>query len=328
MKYDRRHFLLFAFMAALPIGSRGASAQDYPTRPIRLVIPYPPGGVVEAVGRPWAEKVRTLLGTVVVENIPGGGGEVGAAAVSRALPDGYTVLLGNTSNMVISPLASSHVPYDPIESFDAVSILGQVTQAFTVHPSLPVGNLMELADYAKRNPGKLSYGTPGVGSLNQLTGELLKIVIKAPDIVHVPYRGAGPAIVDLMGGQIPIAVTAVNGHLLELHRSGKLRILAVTSPQRLRGAPDLPTVVEAGMPELVAQALTWLLVPKGTASGVIERISQATAEALAEPGLQQIYLAAGVEPSTDSSPKAAAQLLRREILRWGPIVKQIGLRLD
>jgi len=328
MKYDRRRVLLFAFVGALPIGSRGASAQDYPTRPIRLVIPYPPGGVVEAVGRPWAEKVRTLLGTIVVENIPGGGGEVGAAAVSRALPDGYTVLLGNTSNMVISPLTSSHVPYDPVGSFDAVSILGQVTQAFTVHPSLPVRTMTELADYAKRNPGKLSYGTPGVGSLNQLTGELLKIVIKAPDIVHVPYRGAGPAIVDLMGGQIPMAVTAVNGHLLELHRAGKLRILAVTSPQPLRGAPDLPTVAETGMPELVAQSLTWLLVPKGTATAVIKRISQATAKALAEPELQQIYQAAGVEPSADASPETATQRLKSEIAKWQPIVKQIGLKLD
>ena len=230
--------------------------------------------------------------------------------------------------MVINPLASDHVSYDPIGSFDAVSILGHPAQAFAVNPMLPVRTMKELADYAKRNPGKLSYGTPGVGSLNHLTGERFKLLIGSPDIVHVPYRGAGPAIADLIGGQIPMAIPAVNGQLLAFHRAGKLRILAVTSPQRLHDAPDLPTVREAGMPEMTAQATIWLFVPRGTPREIIDQISSATRKALAAPELRQIYLASGVEPLSNSSPRAATQLLQNEIDSWKPIVKQIGLKLD
>lgn len=329
MSVDRRRFLhLAAGAAALSAVTRTASGQDFPVRPIRLVIPYPPGGIVDAIGRPLAEKMKSLLGTVVVENIGGGGGELGAAAVARASPDGYTILLANSSVMVINPIAASRVSYDPIGGFDAASMLGHVALAVTVNPSLPVKTLRELADYARQNPGKLSYGTPGVGSLNQLVGEQFKLLIGAPGIVHVPYRGAGPAIADLMGGQIPMSVTAVNGHLLELHRTGRLRILAVTSPRRLVAAPDLPTVAEAGMPELAAQATTWLFVPKGTASGVIARISQATQAALADLDLQRKYAASGVEPSADASPEVAARQLKEEIAHWTPVVRRIGLRMD
>ena len=329
MSFNRRRFLhLAAGAAALSAVTRTASGQDFPVRPIRLVIPYPPGGIVDAIGRPLAEKMKSLLGTVVVENIGGGGGELGAAAVARASPDGYTILLANSSVMVINPIAASRVSYDPIGGFDAASMLGHVALAVTVNPSLPVRTLRELADYARQNPGKLSYGTPGVGSLNQLVGEQFKLLVSAPGIVHVPYRGAGPAIADLMGGQIPLSVTAVNGHLLELHRTGRLRILAVTSPRRLAAAPDLPTVAEAGMPELAAQATTWLFVPKGTPARVTARISQATQAALADPDLQRKYAASGVEPSADASPEVAARQLKEEIAHWTPVVRQIGLRMD
>jgi tripartite-type tricarboxylate transporter receptor subunit TctC len=319
---------LVAIMLAATMSAASATAQTYPTRPIRLVIPYPPGGVVDAIGRPWADRMKSMLGTVVVENLGGGGGEMGATAVSRARPDGYTILLANSSIMVINPLAASHVSYDPIGSFDAVSIIGHVAQAIAIHPTPPVRSFKELADYAGRNPGKLSYGTPGVGTLNHLTGERFKLLIGSPDIVHVPYRGAGPAIADLIGGQIPMAIPAVNGQLLAFHRAGKLSILAVTSPERLQGAPDLPTVSEAGMPELIVQATTWLLVPKGTSREIIDRIASATRKALAEPELRQFYLESGIEPSSDSSPEAAARLLQDEIARWKPVLKQIGLRLD
>jgi len=327
MKLDRRHFLIFSSMSVLPIVSSEARAQDYPGHPIRLVIPYPPGGIVDAVGRPWAERMESLLGTVVVENIGGSGGEIGTIAVSRAAPDGYTILLGNTSVLVINPLARTTPSYDPVTSFDAVAIVGYGAQAMAINPSLPVHTLRELIDYAKRNPGKLSYGTPGIGTLNHLTGERFKLLIGAPDIVHVPYRGAGPAIADLIGGQIQMAIPVVNGQLLAFHRAGKIRILAVTSAQRLRGAPDLPTVVEAGMPDLVAQATLWLMVPRGTPGHIIERLSQATKATLVKPDLQEIYVASGIEPSTDTSPEFATQWLKSEIARWKPIVKQIGYKL-
>ena len=329
MLIHRRHFLrLGAGATALATPTLGAIAQDFPTHPIRLVVPYPPGGIVDTLARPWADKMKSLLGTVVVENMGGGGGELGAAAVARASADGYTILLGNSSVMVINPLASTRLHYDPIKHFDAVAMIGHVALAVTVHPSLPVNSVKELADYAKHSAGKLSYGTPGVGTLNHLTGEQFKLLAGAPDIVHVPYRGAGPAIADLLAGQIAMSVTAVNGQLLEFGRRGHLRILAVTSPRRLASAPDLPTVAEAGMPELAAQATTWLLVPKGTPSAAIARVSQATGTALASPDLQQKYIASGVEPATDASPEVAARQLGEEIAHWRPVVQRIGLRLD
>jgi tripartite-type tricarboxylate transporter receptor subunit TctC len=322
----RQHLMAIALAATIGVAS--AAAETYPTRPIRLVIPYPPGGVVDAIGRPWADRMKTVLGTVVVENIGGGDGGLGATAVSRAPADGYTILLSNSSSMVINPLVAKHVAYDPLGSFDAVSIIGQVAQAIAVHPNLPVRSLQELAEYAKRDSGKLSYGTPGVGSLSNLTGERFKLLVGSPDIVHVPYRGAGPAITNLIGGQIPLAIPAVNGQLLAFHRGGQLRILAVTSPHRLQGAPEIPTVVEAGMPELVVQATTWLLVPKGTPREIIDRISAATGKALAEPDLRRTYLESGVEPSSNSSPEAASRVLQDEIVHWTPIIKQIGLKPD
>jgi tripartite-type tricarboxylate transporter receptor subunit TctC len=315
-------------LALVAMLNGSVAAQEFPAHAIRLVIPYPPGGIVDAVGRPWADKMKSLLGTVVVENMGGGGGELGTAAVARANADGHTVLLGNSSVMVINPLAAIRVSYDPVKDFDAVAMLGHVALAITVHPAVPAHSLMELADHARRNVGKLSYGTPGIGSLNHLTGEQFKLSAGTPDIVHVPYRGAGPAISDLLGGQIPMSVTAVNGQLLELHRTGRLRILAVTSPRRLASAPDLPTVADAGMPELAAQATTWLFVPKGTPSEIIARISQATAAALADPDLPRKYTASGVEAATDASPAAAARQLGEEIAHWTPVVRRIGLRLD
>src|SRR5690242_9773278 len=168
---------LCALVLALTFGMAGAIAQTYPSRPIRLIIPYPPGGVMDAVGRPWADRMKSLLGTMVVENVSGGGGEIAATTVARARPDGYVILLANSSIMVISPLASSHAAYDPIGSFDAVSIITHVAQAIVVHPSLPVRSLKELAVYARRNPGALAYATPGVGTLNHLTGERFKQLI-------------------------------------------------------------------------------------------------------------------------------------------------------
>lgn len=210
----------------------------------------------------------------------------------------------------------------------AASTIAHVALAIAINPTLPVQTLKELAEYARRNTGKLSNGTPSVGTFNHLTGEHFELLIDARDIVHVSYRGAGLAIAELIGGQIPMAVAAVTGQLLALHRTGKLRILAVTSMERLPGALELPTVGEAGMPALAAQETTWLLVPKGTMAGIVARISRATTAALAEPQLQQMYLAAGLDPSADASPQTAMRGLQDEIAQWTPIITQIGLRLD
>jgi tripartite-type tricarboxylate transporter receptor subunit TctC len=299
----------------------------YPERPIRLVIPFPPGGVYDAVGRPWAERMKTALGTIIVENQGGAGGSLGAAAVARAQPDGYSLLLGGIGPLVINPIAASRTPYDPLKDLEAISILVVTAFSIAVHPSLPVQSLKELVDYARVNPGKLSYGSAGVGSGNHLTGELLKSLTGA-DIVHVPYRGAGLAITDLVGGQIPMIMANVTGQVIELHRSGKLRLLAVSSPDRLIAAPDIPSAGEAGLPGLISRNFIGVLAPARTPSTIVAQISQATRIAMADRELQQIFVASGLEPSPDSSPEQARRFLDEEIARWTPIIKAIGLKLD
>ncbi len=252
------------------------------------MIPYPPGGVYNSTGRPWADKVKPHLGTVVIENIGGGGSSLGTAAVSRAQPDGYSILLAGTSGLVINPVAATHSTYDPVKDFEPIAILGLNPTAIEVHPAQPAKTLKELIDYAKANPGKLSYGSSGVGTINHLIGELLKSQTGI-DIAHVPYRGAGPAMTDLVSGHIPMLLQSVTGQAIDLHRTGKLRMLAVASAMRTAAAPDVPTVVEAGMPELVAAQFIGLFAPRGTPKAIVEQIADATRKAIVDPGLQRMF---------------------------------------
>ena len=271
MNLSRREFLhLTAGAVALPTIPNIARAQAYPTRPIRLVIPFPPGGAYDAVGRPWAEKMKSLLGTVVVENIGGASGSIGAAAVARAPTDGYTLLLGGTLTHINEALLKSRPLYDPVKDLDPIASVAANSLCIAVHSAVPVQSLKELIVYAKANPGKLSYGHAGVGSIQHLTGELFKSLAGTAEIVQVPYRGTGPVITDLIGGQIPMGTPGVTGQVLELHRSGKLRVLAVTSPRRLIAAPDLPTVTELGFPGMTVTGSIGLLAPAGTPVGIIE----------------------------------------------------------
>jgi tripartite-type tricarboxylate transporter receptor subunit TctC len=230
--------------------------------------------------------------------------------------------------MVVNPLATKRPLYDPVRDFAPIALLVVQAFALTVHPSLPVQTLTGLVDYVRRNPGKMSYGSAGVGSVNHLTGELLKSLTATSDIVHVPYRGAAPAISDLISGQIPFAIPAMSASVLELHRSGKLRLLAVTSPDRLLGAPDIPTAVESGIVGMVAQNPVGLFAPAGTPKAIIEQISQATAAALSDRKYQQQMIASGFEPALGSSPGKMGDTLESEIARWSPIIKSIGLKLD
>jgi tripartite-type tricarboxylate transporter receptor subunit TctC len=329
MNLPRRRFLhLAAGAAALPIASRIAVAQTYPSRPIRLVIPFPPGGAFDAVGRPWADKMKPLLGTVVVENIGGGGASLGAAAVARARPDGYTILLGGTQTHVNEALLKSRPLYDPVKDLDPIAGVAANVLCIAVHPSVPVQTLKELIAYAKANPGKLSYGHSGVGSIQHLAGELFKSLAGTPEIVQVPYRGTGPVITDLIGGQIPMGVPGVTGQVLEFHRSGKMRVLAVTSPTRLSAAPEIPTAAELGFPGMTVTGSIGLLAPAGTPIGIIEQIAQATRTAVAEPAYQQMLIDAGIEPTLDSNPEKFRRSLAADVALWTPVVKALGLKID
>jgi tripartite-type tricarboxylate transporter receptor subunit TctC len=329
MKRPRRGFLyLAAGAAALAPVSPIARAQTYPTRPIRLVIPFPPGGAFDAVGRPLADKMKPLLGTVVVENIGGGGASLGAAAVARARPDGYTILLGGTQTHVNEALLKSRPLYDPVKDLDPIAGVAANVLCIAVHPAVPVQTLKELIAYAKANPGKLSYGHSGVGSIQNLAGELFKSLAGLPEIVQVPYRGTGPVITDLAGGQIPIGVPGVTGQVIEFHRSGKMRVLAVTSPTRLVAAPELPTAAELGFPGMTVTGSIGLLAPAGTPIGIIEQIAQASRTAVAEPAYKQMLIEAGIEPTLDSNPEKFRGSLAADVALWTPVVKALGLKID
>jgi tripartite-type tricarboxylate transporter receptor subunit TctC len=299
---SRREILQTTAEAAAAAFSHAAAADEYPSRPIRLVIPYTAGASGDQIGRPWAEKMTSLLGPTYVENIGGAGGALGSSSVVQSAPDGYSLLLGNGSTKVIIPLTSAHPPYDSVRDFQAIYRLITSSLAFVVRSSLPVNNLQQLIAYAKANPGKLSYGTPGVGTGNHLVGEMFKRQSGAMDIVHIPYRGMGPATNDLIGGQITMMIAVMSGQLLQLNDAGTLRILAVTSENRLAGAPAIPTAVESGMPDLRYAGWFGLFAPKATPDRIIERIASATKIAMADSALQETYRSQGMEPDIDSSP--------------------------
>jgi tripartite-type tricarboxylate transporter receptor subunit TctC len=329
MKLPRRQFLhLAAGAAVLPAAPRMARAQEYPTRAIRLVVPFPPGGVFDFVGRPLAERMRPVLGTVFIENIGGGGGSLGGATVAHAQPDGYTLLLGSTVQYVIEVLLKNRPQYDPIKDLAPIANVEINTFAIAVHPAVPAHTLKEFVDYVKANSGKASYGSAGAGTLNHLTGELFKLQSGLPDLIHVPYRGAGPAIIDLLAGQIPMIIPAMSGQVLQLHRAGKLRILAVVSPNRLAGTPDLPTAVEQGFFGLIALQRIGLIAPTGTRTPILAQVAQAAHMALADRAFQQMLIEAGLEPDLDSNPEKFRRSLEEDVAHWTPVANAIGFKID
>src|SRR3989440_12303104 len=272
--------------------------------------------------------MKPLLGVVAVENMGGGGASIGAAVVARAKPDGYTLLLGGTLPHVNEALLKSKPLYDPIKDLDPIAAVAANVLCIAVHPSVPVRNLRELIDYAKAHPDKLSYGHAGLGSIQHVAGELFKSLAGTPDIVQVPYRGTGPVITDLVAGQVPMGTPGVTRQVIEFHRAGRMRVLAVTSPARLGAAPELPTAAELGFPGMTVRGSIGLLAPAGTPAPFIEQLAQATRKAVAEPSFQQMLVEAGIEPTPDSSPEKFRQSLAADVALWAPIVKSLGLQVD
>jgi len=318
-----------AALAAQSFTIRRVFAQSrFPERPIRLIVPFPPGGGYDAVARPWAERIKPLLGTIVIENMGGGGSSLGAAAVARARPDGYTILLGGSSTHITEALLKNRPLYDPIKDLEPISNIALAPFALAIHPAIPARSLSEFIAQVKANPGKLSYGHAGVGSLNHLTGELFKSLAGIPDFMQVPYRGSGPATSDAISGHVTMVIPAVTGALLEYHRTGKLRILAVTGPARLIAAPDISTAVQAGLAGMISQQSIGLFAPAKTPRAIIEQIYQASRSALAEQSYQQLLIESGFEPDADSTPETFRRLIEEDISRWAPVVKSIGVKLD
>ena len=324
-----RRDVLAAGSAALAaaIGAPRA-ARAYPDRAVRLVVPFSPGGATDVVGRLWAERMKSVLGTVVTENRGGGGGVTGAAEVARAQPDGHTFLFGNTSTQVLIPAIMSNAPYDPLKDFVGIYVLCNAPTSIVVHASVPARTLTELIAYAKANPGKLSYGSAGTGTLTNLAGELFKQLIGAPDIVHVPYKGSAPGVADLASGHIPMMTPNIGGPLLQFHRTGKVRILAVAAEQRLKVAPDIPTAIEAGLPGMVAANFNGLFAPVGLPKPIIDLIVQATRAAIADEEFQKTLITSGFEPVLDSGPEAVQHVVASELARWTPIMKATGFKME
>jgi tripartite-type tricarboxylate transporter receptor subunit TctC len=331
---NRRAFMAHGF-AALGAGSLVAGTAawsparanaDYPKGTIRLIVPRSAGGVLDIIGRDWVSSIGPNLGTIAVENYGGGGGMTGTAMVAHANADGYTLLLGSTSDLVLNPALSAEQLYDPVKDFSSVSGLAISVAMIMVNPSLPVHNLKELVAYARANPGKLSYGSAGAGTMSNLCGELFKKLAGLPDIVHIPYKGAAPGYTDLIAGTIPIMTSNITGTVLEMHKAGQVRILAVATDHRLTAAPDIETSAEAGYPDLIAQLFVGVFAPAGTPKPIIDRLAQVTQGAVGSKDFQNKLQDAGFESVADFGPDRTTKYLAEEQIRWVPILKESGLK--
>jgi tripartite-type tricarboxylate transporter receptor subunit TctC len=301
---------------------------NYPQQPIKLIVPRAAGGVVDVVARLWADQVKTLLGTVVIENQGGGGGTIAAAAVARARPDGYTLLAGTTSELVISPVIMRAPSYDSVNDLAPIVTTAVSVSALMVHESLPVRTLQELIAYAKANPGKLSYGSAGVGTSAQLCAELFKQLAGLPDIVHVPYKGANPGLVDFYAGHLPMFAASISPQVLAMHQQGRIRILVAGTDRHLEAAPDIPISPEVGFPDLITLMFMGVFAPAGTPRPIIERIASASHRAMADKEFQKRLIQAGFEPVMNSGPEQTAKFVKEELVRWTPLLKASGLEMN
>jgi tripartite-type tricarboxylate transporter receptor subunit TctC len=297
---------------------------SYPSKPIRLIVPFPPGGPSDLFGRALAQGMTTHLGQqVLVENKGGMGGVLGVDFVAKAAPDGYTLALNNASSVAISPYSLSTIPYDVKKDFALISTVVRVPEVLVVNSEVPVKNLGELVAYAKANPGKINYGSAGSGSITHLAGELLKAEANV-DIVHVPYKGAAPAVTDLLGGQVQMGIFDIPVVLTHI-KSGKLKAFAVTSPKRASTLPDVPTTAEERYPKVTSDNWYGLVAPAGTPPAVLKRIHAAAVAALGSPELVEQYAkVSGV--ATPSTPEEYATFLAAEQTKWSSIVKAIGFK--
>jgi tripartite-type tricarboxylate transporter receptor subunit TctC len=325
---DRRDVVVLGISSLatmIPAGAPVYAQSAYPERPLRLIVPFSAGGVVDVIGRLWAEQIRPLLHTIVIENLGGAGGTIGAAEVARAQPDGYTLLFGNTSTQVLNPAVMARPPYDAATAFVAVSILANSAVSIGVNPRVPANTLSELISYIKANPDKLSYGSPGTGTFTHLAGEMFKQMAGTPDLGHIPYKGAGPGISDLISGHIPIMVMNVTNQGIELHKTGKIRILAVLTPKRLAALPNVATGTET-LPNLIAMLFTGLFMPAGTPKPIVDRVAQANHSVMANEAFQKRLVEMGFEPVLDT-PAEAQRFIDAERSRLLPLVKSIGFTL-
>ena len=320
-----RRCALAAVAAAAFAAPQIGLAQDYPNKPVRLVLPFPPGGVTDILARTLAEKLAPRLGQpFVVDNKPGAGTVLASDLVARAPADGYTLMLA-ASSLGTAPLLYDKVGYDPVKSFAPVTQVASVVHVLVVNPRLPVKNVAELIDHMKKNPGKLSYGSTGTGTSTHLEAELLKSMAKVY-MVHIPYRGSGPALTDLVAGQLDLMIDAL-GSSGPFIKSGRLRPLAVTTARRSQSIPELPTMAESGLPGYEAMPWLGLVAPAGTPQPVIDRLYREVAEVLKEPELRERFKVLGLD-IIGNTPAEFASFIRRDIDQWARVIGSAEIKAE
>jgi tripartite-type tricarboxylate transporter receptor subunit TctC len=301
---------------------------DYPTRPVQMIIPFSAGGPTDIVGRVMGAKMSELLGKqFVVENRTGAGGNIGAEAVAKASPDGYTILMATVSTNAINPGLYRNIPYDAVRDFAPLGRVGVTPTLLLVHPSMPATDVKTLVVLIKANPGKYNYGSSGLGSILHLCGEEFKSLAGGLDITHVPYKGSAPMDTDLMGGQITMAFDATPT-ALPLAKSGKLRALGAGMAKRLAAMPDLPTLQEQGLPGFECYTWNALLAPARTPKPIVDKLNAAINKALADPAVSTALEKAGIDPTPGSTPETTAEFVKTELAKWSPIIKASGAQIE
>ncbi len=317
---------LLLSLACLPALAQSPGATRYPQRALRLIVPFPPGGSTDILARAVAQSMAESLGqAVVIDNKPGAGGSIGVEAAVHAAPDGYTLVMGHIGTLAVNPAIYSHLPYDPERDLAPIALVALVPNVLVVHPSIEARSVQELVALARRQPGALTYSSGGTGSAAHLAVEYFKLVTRT-DIVHVPYKGTGPAMTDLIGGQVSLTMTGLPP-LAPHIRSQRVRALAVAASVRLPQMPALPTVAEAGYPGFSATQWYGLLAPAGTPGAQIERINAEVERALQLPAVRTRLDSEGAQP-VESTPASFAAFIHGEIERWGKVVREAHIRAD
>jgi tripartite-type tricarboxylate transporter receptor subunit TctC len=303
-----------------------ATAADYPTKPVRIVVPFPPGGTTDVLARIVASGLTERLGQqFIVDNRPGASGAIGTSMVAQAQPDGYTLVFATINTHGINASLFPNLPYDPIKDFAPVTIVANTPNVLMVHPSVPAKNVAEVIALAKAEPGKLNFGSTSLGGSPHMSGELFKMMAQI-DIVHVPYKGGGPMLTDLIGGHIQMAfdnLPSSMGHI----RAGDVRAIAVTTAERLPSAPEIPTMRESGLPDYEVAAWFGLLAPAGTPPEVVTRLNQSIGEILHSPEGGKRLADLGAEP-VGNTPEEVAGVIAYEVDRWRKVVQATGVKVD
>lgn len=320
---------LRALLTALSLTSLtcgAAFAQAWPSKTVRIIVPFSPGGTSDMLGRVVAQKLtESMKQSFIVENVAGAGGLIGSDKVAKAAPDGYTLVVSGVASHAIGPTMSKKVPFDPLRDFTHIALFGGPPSVLAVNPSFPARDLKEFIAYAKSQPGKLAYGSPGKGTQGHLLFENFKQVLGI-DMVHVPYKGASPAVADLIAGHVPVISTTLTTAGEQI-KSGKARALAVSSSQRVPDFPDVPTFAELGHPELTASIWFSLSGPAGMPQDIVQRLNAEVRQILQLPEVRQRLRPEGIEPG-NLDPKAFTAFVASELKRWAPVVRASGAQID